>query len=171
MNTVEVNSGSVIYMKGVVTLYTRNTKTGLFEKHTWTNLITEFGDQYYANRGAGVGSIAAATGMKLGTGTTAASKTGAGAGLVTYLTGSNVGFDLAVASTLVAGTRKITYQSTWGAGVATGSPQEVVLVNDSTGNATSPASATISRSVLTSPPAKGASDIWTVIWDHNFLGT
>lgn len=134
------------------------------------NLITQYGDQYYAERAAAIGSNAAATGMKLGTGTTAAAKTGAGAALVTYLAGTNVGFDSTPASSLISGTRKITYISSWGAGVGTGAPQELVLVNDATGNATSPVGATIARVVLTSPPAKGASDVWTATWEHNFLG-
>lgn len=140
--------------------------------HEWVekNLITQYGDQYYAERAAAIGANAAATGMKLGTGTTAAAKTGAGAGLVTYLAGTNVGFDSTPASSLISGTRKITYISSWGAGVGTGAPQELVLVNDATGNATSPTTATIARVVLTSPPAKGASDVWTATWEHNFLG-
>lgn len=65
----------------------------------FANLITDAGDLYYATRAiAGVTPAAPAdatkmTGMKLGTGTTAAAKNGAGAALVTYLSGSNVAFD------------------------------------------------------------------------------
>ena len=48
------------------------------------NLVTQIGDQVYAERGAAIASPPAApTGMKLGTGSTSASKSGAGAALTT----------------------------------------------------------------------------------------
>lgn len=144
------------------------------------NLVTTAGDLYYATRGAaGVSPAAPAdatvvTGMKLGTGTTAAAKSGSAAALGTYISGSNLVFDgtypvvAAVAGTDTGYT--ITYFVTWPAGTATNSAiTEVVIVNDAASNATSTAGNTIARGVFSSIN-KGASDILTVSWSHKFLG-
>lgn len=157
-------------LAGRVTLLLKDYDGHILDLITQDNLITEFGDQYYADRAAGIGAIPAVTGMKLGTGVTAAAKTGAGAALVAYMVGTNRLFDVTPTSTLVSGTRKLTYTATWGAGVGTGSPQEIVIVSDASTNATSTAGVTIARVVLSSPPAKASDGIWTCIWEHNFLG-
>lgn len=158
-------------LSGRIVLRAWNSDGDLIHEVSQKNLITQAGDDYYSKRGAGVGGAPAiASGLKLGTGTTAASKTGAGAALVTYMAGTNIAFDSTPAYSLVSGTSKITYLGTWGAGVGTGSPTEIVIVNDATGNATSPAANTIARSVFTAPPVKAAGDIWTATWEHNFLG-
>src|SRR5690349_2901705 len=92
------------------------------------NLITDAGDLYQANRiAAGVNSNGLSqptlvTGMKLGTGTTAAAKNGSGAALATYLTASNVALDSGYpqVSNLGAGLGvNVVYRTTWNAGVAT----------------------------------------------------
>src|SRR5262245_21565109 len=58
------------------------------------NLITDIGDQYYGERAAGIGGAPnQVTGMRLGTGSTAPSKTGAGAAIVTYVSGSQKAID------------------------------------------------------------------------------
>lgn len=136
------------------------------------NLITQIGDQYYGERATGVGSPPSqSTGMKLGTGSTAAAKTGAGAALVTYLTGSNQAFASGPVSSLATASRRITWTATWAAGTATASGiQEVVLVNDSAVDATSTAANTYSRAVLSPVINKGATDSLTITWQHDLLG-
>jgi hypothetical protein len=152
----------------------------LVERFEGHNIVTQVGDQLYGERGAGVsGAAAAPTGMKLGTGGTAASKTGAGAALVTYLATSNKAFDgtypqsaVKLAATAPATTydaRKITYRRTYAPGEATtASPiQEVVIVNDTIGtDATSVAANTIHRVLLTGISQKQAADTLTVTVDY-----
>lgn len=138
------------------------------------NLITQVGDQMYAERGAAITSPPASpTGMKLGTGSTAVAKTGAGAALVTYLSDSHQGFDSTFPSSALNGSaRRITYKATWATGKATtASPvTEVVIVNATLADSTSAASATIARALLTGIGSKGSGDTLVVTWTHDLLG-
>lgn len=137
------------------------------------NLITQIGDQLYGERGAGITTTALATGMKLGTGSTATAKTGAGAALATYLTDSHQALDATYPqSSLATASRRLTYKTTWAAGKATtASPiTEVVIINDTLANATSTAANTISRALLSGIGSKGASDTLAVTWTHDLLG-
>lgn len=162
---------------GVVELI--DSRGRLIEVQDFANLITDAGDLYYATRGiAAVAPSATAdatkvTGMKLGTGTTAAAKSGAGGALVTYLSASNVAFDATFPSisNLGAGLGvNAVYKTTWGAGVATNAAiTEAVIVNDSATNATSTVANSISRIVFTAVN-KGASDTLAITWNHKFLG-
>ena len=143
-----------------------------FHQSEQSNLITTTGDNFYVSRAAALtGVVAAATGMKLGTGATAAAKTGAGAALVTYLAGSNKAFD---ATFPTVATNVATYKRTYAAGEATSAGTnitEAVVVNDTIGtDATSPAGNTISRVLLASPAPKAAGDTLTVTWTHTFTG-
>jgi hypothetical protein len=133
------------------------------------NLITSAGDNGYVARGAGAGSVAAPTGMKLGAGSTAVAKTGAGAALVTYLAGSNKTFDSTFPS--VSG-NVVTFKRTYAAGEATtASPiTEAVIVNDAATDATSTAANTWSRVLLTGIGSKGASDTLAITWTHTITG-
>lgn len=136
------------------------------------NLVTQVGDQYYGDRAAGVGGPpAVATGMQLGTGITAVAKTGAGAAIVTLVAASLVAIGTPT-SALSGSSRRITYVTTWAAGVATANDiAEVVLTNQSTGTQTAaPASATISRALLSPTVNKGALDSLTVTWNQDLLG-
>ncbi len=139
------------------------------------NLITQVGDQMQGERAAGITTLAAPTGMKLGTGSTAVAKTGAGAALVTYLTNSHQGFDATYPQSALNGAaRRITYQCTFAAGKATSASTpitEAVLVNAALTDATSTGANTIAR-VLLNPAvtAKTATDILTVIWQHDNQG-
>lgn len=137
-----------------------------YETH---NLITTAGDQVYAARGAGLGTPAAPTGMKLGTGTTAVAKTGAGAALVTYITGSNKAFDATYPSNTG---NQVVYKRTYAPGEATNSAiAEVVLVNDAIAtDATSAAANTVSRALFGSPINKAAADQLAVTWTHTITG-
>jgi hypothetical protein len=137
-----------------------------------SNLITTAGDNFYVNRAAATtGVVAAATGMKLGTGSTAVAKSGAGAALVTYLTGSNKAFDATFPSVT---TNVATYKRTYAPGEATSAGTnitEAVIVNDTIAtDATSAAAATISRVLLASPAPKAAGDTLTVTWTHTITG-
>jgi hypothetical protein len=144
------------------------------------NLITDAGDQYHAVRiAAGVSPASPAdatkvTGMKLGTGTTAAAKSGAGAALVAYVAGANALLDTAFPSTQSLGAGlgwTTTYQTTFGAGVGSSSAlTEVVLVTDAGTNATSAAAQTIARVVFAATP-KGSTDTLAISWAHKQLGS
>ncbi len=138
------------------------------------NIVTQIGDQMYAERSTGIaGAPNAVTGMKLGAGSTTPAKTGAGAALVTYLSNSHQAIDAGYPqSSLVSGKRRITWQSTWAAGKATtASPiTEVVIVNETLSDATSAAAATISRALVTGVSSKDAADVLTIGWTHD-LGT
>jgi hypothetical protein len=143
------------------------------------NLITDAGDLYHAQKvitaiaPAGASAPTAMTGMKLGTGTTAAAKSGAGGALVTYLTASNQAFDATYPQTSNLGAGlgvAAVYKTTYAAGTATNSAiTEAVIVNDSSTNATSTAANSISRVVFTAIN-KGALDTLAITWSHKFLG-
>jgi hypothetical protein len=135
------------------------------------NLITTVGDEYYAKMGcAGVGGQAAPTlvsGMKLGKGTTAPTKTtGALSGV--YVTGSNNAFST-VGTSAVGGNAgwKITYSTQWGAGDATDTLTEAILCTDQSQDAASTEAEVIARVVFTAIN-KGANDTLVINWDHTF---
>ncbi len=139
------------------------------------NIVTEVGDAYYALRGAPVGTVPVpATGMQLGTGTTAPSKSGAGAALVTLIASSLVALSSGFPQDggLVAAKRRIIWQTVWAAGVATNAAiAEVVLVNQAVATQTvAPAANTIARALISPVVNKAAGDTLTAIWNHD-LGT
>jgi hypothetical protein len=145
----------------------------LIHREEVENLVTQVGDEYYGERAAGIASPPdQVTGMRYGTGSTAAAKTGAGAAIVTYTSGSNAaiagGFPT---SALNGSSRRITWQSTWAAGVATATAiREIVLTNETPlTNVAGTAANTIARTVVTSFD-KGALDSLTVTWAHDLLG-
>lgn len=152
---------------------------GIVDMEAFANLITTPGDQYYAQKGitgiapASPSAPTAMSGMKLGTGATAAAKSGAGGALVTYLAASNLAFDASFpAAAAVGGDTgwNANYKTTWAAGVATnGAITEAVIVNDSATNATSTAANTIARTVFTAKN-KTVDDSLAITWSHKFLG-
>lgn len=141
------------------------------------NLITDAGDLYIAGKiiaaiaPASPSAPTAANGMKLGTASTAATKTDAG--LATYLTASNAAFDATYPQTANLGAGlgvNAVYRTTWAAGVATSSTiNEVAIVNDQASNLDSSAANTYSRAVLTTVN-KTASDSLAVTWNWKALG-
>lgn len=139
------------------------------------NLITQVGDQIFAERGAGIGALAAPTGMRIGTGSTAAAKTGAGAAIVTKVTGGNLAFDATYPQSALNGSaRRITWRCTYGPGVATSGSNiaEAVLVNDTIASDVATAAAnTAARTVFTTLGAKGATDSLTITWTFDLQGT
>lgn len=168
-------------LSGHVTFERFDADGNLIERATSRNLITDIGDQLYAERGSGVATPDLPTGMKLGTGSTsggnAVAKSGAGAALTTYLSGSNKAFDATWPQSSQpggAGTlRRIQYKRTYAAGEATtASPiTEAVIVTETiSSDTTSTAAETISRVAVAGISAKGASDTLTVTWNHDLLG-
>lgn len=160
-------------LSGHGTLYILNPDFSIASQTNFENQLTDIGLQYYARRGAAIaGAPAAATGMKLGTGTTATSLTGAGAALVTYLANSHQAFDstFPVASAQ-SPKQRVTYQSTYPAGKATSASTqitEVVIVNTTLADSTSAASATISRALISPGQTKAADQIAVIVWNHDF---
>lgn len=137
------------------------------------NLVTQVGDEYYGERAAGIATPPdQVTGMRLGTGTTAAAKTGAGAAIVTYISGSNQaiagGFPT---SALNGSSRRIQWQAVWAAGDSTNSAiTESVITNENPlTDVAGTAANTISRVVFTAVD-KGAPDTLTITWSHDLLG-
>lgn len=157
------------YGHGVVVAELTAPDGSLKQRVETRNIITSTGDQMYISRGAGLSTVAAPTGMKLGSGTTATAKTGAGAALITYISGSNKAFD---ATYPTNSTNSVTYKRTYAAGEATNSSiAEVVIVNEPIGtDATSAAGATISRALFGAPINKAAGDSLAVTWTHTFTG-
>lgn len=142
----------------------------------FTNLITDAGDLYYATKcivgisPANATAPTAVSGIKLGTGSSAATKNGAGAALGTYLSGSNQAFDATFpkVSNLGAGNGvQAQYQATVPAGNATNAAiAEAVIVNDAGTNATSTAANTISRSLFSATINKASDQALVVLWNH-----
>lgn len=117
-------------------------------------------------------NLATATGMKLGTGSTAVAKNGAGAALVTYVAASQQVFDSSFPASSSSSGRRIQYKTTYAAGTATASGlNEVVIVCEGVlTDATSAAGFTISRALLSPVVNKGASDSLAITWNHTLLG-
>lgn len=160
-------------ISGHGTLYILNPDLSIASQSDFTNQLTDIGLQYYARRAASIsGAPATATGMKLGTGSTATSLTGAGAALVTYLTNSHQAFDATFpVATSQSPKQRITYQSTYPAGKATSASTqitEVVIVNTTLADSTSAASATIARALISPGQTKAADQIAVIVWNHDF---
>ena len=138
-----------------------------------SNLVTDYGDDMTATRMFD-DAINIVTGMRLGTGTTAAAKAGAGGAIVTYVTGSNEALDsTATEATKGAGAGwRTTFVCTWVAGdVTNGALAETVLTNetaltDAAGNLGN----TVARYVVGSTIDKQSGDSLVVTWNVDFLG-
>lgn len=173
MQTVEAPA-DLARIKGHVHLVLLDEFGNVKDERSKSNLVTSVGNQYFAERAANIASPPnQVSGMKLGTGTTAAATTGAGSALVTYITGSQRAMDATFPSAAAgAGTsRRITWQATWAAGVATNAAiTEAVIVNEATlADLTTAAANTIARVVFTAI-SKSATDSLVITWTHD-LGT
>lgn len=144
-------------------------------KGEWSgrNLVTDYGDEFLATRSYD-NAVDEITGMKLGTGSTAAAKNGAGATLVTYISGSQQVLDgTPTDASLGAGAgHRVSHVTTWIAGDVTNSAiREVVLTNqtalaDNSGSA----GVTVARFVFASAIDKQAGDSLAVTWHIDILG-
>lgn len=137
------------------------------------NLVTDYGDDMIATR-IFDDAVNIVTGMKLGTGTTAASKSGAGSAIVTYISGSQEALDAtATDSDLGGGSgHRATFVCTWIAGdVTNGAIAEVVLTNQTAlADDAGAAGNTVARYVFGSTIDKQAGDSLEVTWNIDILG-
>lgn len=137
------------------------------------NLVTDYGDQFSAEREYLDGTDIV-SGMRLGTGNTAASKSGAGAAIVTYISGSNEDLDGAATDSDLGGGsgHRTEYECTWIAGDVTNAAiAEVVLSNETP--LTDVAGAvgnTVARFVFAATIDKQAADTLVVTWQLDKLG-
>ena len=137
------------------------------------NLVTDHGDEWLASRAYDDAALIV-TGMRLGTGATAAAKNGAGAAIVTYISGSQEALDAtATDATKGAGAGwRTTFISTWIAGdVTNGAIAEVVLTDETA--LTDVAGAvgnTVARFVFAATIDKQAGDSLEVTWQVDILG-
>jgi hypothetical protein len=162
---------------GIAHLYEGNIHDGTKLIVPFGNLITDAGDLYAAGKvitgisPANPSAPTAASGMKLGTGSTAASKTDAGC--VTYETGSNNPFDASFPATVNLGSTlgvNAQYKTTWAAGdVTEAALREVIIVNDAGTDADSTAANTYSRAVYSNID-KQAADSLAITWNWKYLG-
>lgn len=121
-------------------------------------------------------SLPVATGMRLGTGTTAVATSGAGAAIVTYATSLTQfkAFDSTFPqSSLVTDTRRIQYKTTWNAGEATQTAlAEVVITNETPlTDVAGTAGNTIARALLSPTVNKAALDTLAITWNTDILGS
>lgn len=138
------------------------------------NIITQVGDQFYAEKAAGIaGAPASVTGMRLGTDATAPAKTGSGAAILAYVSGSAKAIDGGFpTSALASGKRRIQWKTTWAAGEGTANGiAEAVITNETPlTDVAGAASNTISRGLLSPTVNKAAGDTLAITWNHD-LGT
>ncbi len=160
-------------LKGIVTVELFGPDGELKYYERARNLITDYGDDMIATRMFD-DAIEIVTGMKLGTGATAAAKNGAGATLVTWLTTSNEALDAtATEATKGAGSGwRTTFVCTWVAGDITNAAlAEVVLTNETPlTSADSAVGDVIARFVFSSTIDKQAADTLVVTWQVDILG-
>lgn len=178
-NLVDRAAADAAALQGEVLIQLIDENGNVKDERRTSNLITDAGDLYYAGMAIALVTPAAPaqptkmTGMKLGTGTTAAAKAGAGAALVTYETGSNNPFDASFPATQNLGAGlgvNGQYKTTWAAGDVTETAlTEAVIVNDAGTDATSTAANTAHRVVFTAIN-KTASDSLVITWNAKFLG-
>jgi hypothetical protein len=147
----------------------------LRESVPFANLITDYGDLWYAGQGiTGVAPASPAapttlTGMQIGSGTTAVAKAGAGGAMVTLLDGQAFDATYPQTNNLGAGLGvEMVYKTTWAAGDGTGTVNEATITNG-TISVASTVGNTISR-ILTGAIVKGAGDSLAVTWRHKNLG-
>lgn len=157
-------------MRGMVTAVLRGPDGEVKQRQITHNIVTDQGDKFAAAAvytGAYTG-----WGMKLGTASTAASKSGAGSFIAVgdYVSGSAQALD---DSTPKAGaTNDITqFRRLWAAGEGTSATiNRVATVNNTTGAGEGDATGTYSIAVFAAQIAKGADDTLTVTWDVTHLG-
>ncbi len=139
------------------------------------NLVTDAGDENLAKRLATGDTEEIATGMKLGTGVTAAAKAGAGGALVTYESGSQEALDTSPPATSDKGAGagyRVTYICTWIAGDVTETALAEVVLSHETPitDVTDTLADTIARFVFGATIDKQAGDSLVVTWNVDFLG-
>ncbi len=137
------------------------------------NLVTDYGDEHVGER-MRLDSQDIVTGMRLGTGATAASKSGAGAAIVTYISGSQEALDAVAGGTDLGGGSgfRIDHICTYIAGdVTNGAIAEVVLTDETPiTDVAGVVGDTVARFVFAATIDKQAGDSLVVTWNVDFLG-
>jgi len=137
------------------------------------NLVTDHGDEHVGERMYD-DTYDIVTGMRLGTGATAASKAGAGAAIVTYETGSQEALDaVPVGVDKGAGLGwRVPHICTWIAGDVTETVLAEVVLTDETAltDVAGTAANTVARFVFGATIDKQAGDSLEVTWNIDFLG-
>lgn len=145
----------------------------LKQKESGANLVTDHGDEHIARR-IFDDAYNIVTGMRLGTGSTAAAKNGAGAAIVTYISGSQEALDAtATHSDKGAGSGyRATHVCTWVAGDVTNSAIAEVVLTDETPitDVAGTAANTVARFVFGSTIDKQSGDSLEVTWNIDVLG-
>ncbi len=137
------------------------------------NLVTDYGDEHVGER-MYLDGQEIVTGMRLGTGATAASKAGAGAAIVTYESGSQEALDavpIGVDKGAGLGWR-VPHICTWIAGDVTEVALAEVVLTDETPitDVAGVVGDTVARFVFGSTIDKQAGDSLVVTWNVDFLG-
>ena len=137
------------------------------------NLVTDYGDEHVGER-MSLDAQDIVTGMRLGTGATAAAKAGAGAAIVTYESGSNEDLDaVSVGSDKGAGLGwRQAHVCTWIAGDVTEVALAEVVLSDENPltDVAGVVGDTVARFVFGSTIDKQAGDSLEVTWNVDFLG-
>ena len=158
---------------GTIELYHEDGSLGLVRP--FANLVTDYGDLYYAGKAitlippANAAAPTALTGMQIGSGSTAVAKAGAGGAMVTLLYGQ--AFDATYPQTNNLGANngvEAVYKTTYAAGNGTGTVNEATLTNG-TVTVASTVGNTVAR-ILTGAITKAAGDSLAVTWRNKFLG-
>lgn len=121
-------------------------------------------------------TVPMASGMRVGTGTTAVAKTGAGAAIVTYATSliQFKGFDSTFPTSALSGSsRRIQYKTTFNAGEATQTAlaECVITTEQPISDVAGTAANTISRALLSPTVSKGSADTLAITWNVDLLGS
>lgn len=168
-----VRDGVGIVGYGIVELRHEDGSLGVVRP--FANLVTDYGDLYYATMAIALVNPSATaqptklTGMQIGSGSTAVAKSGAGGAMVTLLAGQAFDATFPSVNNLGAGLGvEAVYKTTYAAGVGTGTVNEATLTNGTIGSA-STAGNTVAR-ILTGAITKAAGDSLAVTWRNKFLG-
>jgi len=157
-------------MKGELVIELRGSDGKLKDKQVIHNLVTDQGDIFAA---AAIYTGAYATwGMKLGTASTAASKSGAGSFIAVgdYVSGSNKALD---DSTPKAGGANdiVQFRRLYAAGEGTSATiNRVSICGNTDDNGEADATDTYAIAVFAAQIAKGADDTLTVTWNVTYTG-
>jgi hypothetical protein len=148
----------------------KDEKTGKVRYVPGANVVTNDGDQYYAEAAVGSPSWAVA-GMRLGTGATAPSKTDTD--VTTFLAGSGKAIDGTYPKTndddsdnTGAGIDVVTWRVSYGTGEANGSGIQELAVTDSSSTPTK----ALTHALFAASFSKTSSDTLKVFVNHTFNG-
>jgi len=167
----QMKKKDVMGLRGEVIVELRDKNGNLKQRQKFHNLVTDQGDDFAKSA---IYTAAYSTwGMKLGTATTAASKSGAGSYIAAgdYVSGSAQALDDSTpkegASANICQFRRL-----WAAGEGTNANiNRVAIVDNTTDAGEADATHTFAIAVFAGAINKGASDTLTVTWNVTYLGS